>query len=88
MHQHNCLRYFVILFSSEKIKFLDVSNIPGRHTPTVLSQVPSVWHTRVVAPSKVKFGSQETVTDVPVDVVTPAVDKLPSEGGVRIGQSV
>ena len=67
--------------------FVDVSNIPGRQTPTVLSQVPSVWHTRVVAPSNVKFGSQETVTDVPVAVETPAVDRLPSEGGVRIVQS-
>ena len=81
MHQHNCLSYL----STLENMFLDVSNIPGRHTPTVLSQVPSVWHTRGVVPSNVKLGSHEIDTDAPV--VTSAVDKLPSEGAVRIGQS-
>ena len=42
---------------------------------------------RVVAPSNVKPGSHETVTVVPVAVVIPEEVKLPSEGGVRIGQS-
>ena len=40
-----------------------------------------------MAPSSVNPGSQETVTVVPVDVL-PEGAKPPSEGGIRIGQSV